>query len=994
LAEVKIGVGGNPDAAKTAIGQMTEAVNKLGKAVADTNKVQFKPVGIEQAEKDLAKLNGQFQEAVKRSRALREALKSTGQNAQAGILNVDWSQVHPDEKQAQRIRARAFSLSTRGTAWDQTNVPALPPIPAPRPSPMARVGGVIGRTGEAFASGFGGPVAQIGGEAISGARAGAQAATAEGGGAFMGGLGGLLKGVGIGTAVFGALKAGQMVSEGTDMAKERDLTLDTLKRQLGDVGVSFEALKEMSESLGQGLGIDAKEAAQLAEQFTQASHGVDRLPDAISAQVRGATGFSRAYGVQPSQGMGFFGGMQAMDSHRNNNELAVMLADAIESTQGHGLPSDVMQVVQSLAAATSRASLTSPNIAGFAGAYAGLVNEGVPGMTPENASNMLGRANSAVTGMGAVGEAGQNFILQAMNESGARVDPFAARALAAGGLFSTPHSTFGLGTKESPYTEYGQQMADAGYDMKKLLGPKPDMTLFEMIQAKAQRDFKDPQARANAMQRLLNQVSPQNAQAVMGMPIEDVGKLGRALAASGIDPAKINQSGLPMLEKISRAPSSEALTGLYGEISKRKDAGALTKEERDKLEAAKGGGTEDFRKALMQVMSGKGQEDTVASAARESAASLDTLQTMIGEQLIPLTTDIREAIVGVAGYFGVGVSKEREPTGKGSGLSAQQIDELKGRRKQLHSALDLAEHYGRQETMTDASGRDLTPEETRAARQNEIDEINRKLTPPAKDAATGGAPPAGDTLPADAAAVTVPPNQLGRLAMISAAEKKYGLPGGLVRGVYGTESSFGRDTGPSSAGALGNYQMLPGNLEHYNVKLGDFASETEGAAHMLSDLYKSHQRNLRATLADYGGFKTKSPDAYIGKVVARGGMDADATGGTPVAGFHSDPKIIELPHEKNAAPERDATSADATGGTPVAGFEPDSKIIELPPEKKASSASGAPAAAREGVQDTVVLDINMNVISGDGQGSKTVQQATTSVPVPRGTGVRRVAITN
>ncbi|MGF6641771.1 hypothetical protein [Paraburkholderia sp. MM6662-R1] len=129
MAEVKIGVGGNPDAAKAVIGEMTEAVNKLGKAVAETSRKPFTPVGVEQAEKDLKRLNDQFQEALKRSRALREALKSTGQNAQAGILNIDWSQVHPDAKAAQRIRSRAFAYASRGTAWDQTNVPALPPGP-------------------------------------------------------------------------------------------------------------------------------------------------------------------------------------------------------------------------------------------------------------------------------------------------------------------------------------------------------------------------------------------------------------------------------------------------------------------------------------------------------------------------------------------------------------------------------------------------------------------------------------------------------------------------------------------------------------------------------------------------------------------------------------------------------------------------------------------------------------------------------------------------
>ena len=54
----------------------------------------------------------------------------------------------------------------------------------------------------------------------------------------MGGLGGALKGAGIAavaTAFVGiAVEAGKMLSQGVDMAKQRDIGVDGLKRSMGD----------------------------------------------------------------------------------------------------------------------------------------------------------------------------------------------------------------------------------------------------------------------------------------------------------------------------------------------------------------------------------------------------------------------------------------------------------------------------------------------------------------------------------------------------------------------------------------------------------------------------------------------------------------------------------------------------------------------------------------------------------------------------------------
>ena len=962
MADVKIGVSGNPDAAKSAIQVMTEAVNKLGKAVADANKVQFTAVGVEKAEKDLARLNRQFQEAVKQSKALRDALKNTGQTADAGILNVDFSRLSLNPQTAQRIRDRAFAYASRGTAWDQTNVPAQPPAPPvpPGPSPRRRpqlggtpagVGGVISRTGGAFVSGFGGPVAQIGQEAISGARAGAQAGAAEGGvGGLLGGVGGLLKGAGIATLAVGAFKGAQMISEGVGMAQERDLTLDTLKRQMGDLGVSFDELKQASDSASGGLGVNAREFAQLAEQFTQASHGVDQLPQALAQQVRDSTGFARAFGMQPGQAMGFFGGMRALDPRQNNRELAALMAEAIDRTGGRALASDVMQAVESFAASASRLSLTAPNVAGFAGAYASMVNQGTPGMTPENAASIIGRANAAVTGMGAAGEAGQNFLLQAFNQGGV-VNPLSARALAAGGLFGSRANVFGLGTQQSPYTEYGQFLADRGVDMRKLLGAHPEVTNFEAIRRKAEREFAGrPEEMAGAIQRLTGLASPQQAMALMNVRPQQMGGLGQLLQTAGVDINTVNESGIRTLAKISNAPSRGALTDIYGEISKRTGAGALTPQERQKLEEARGGSTENFRVALAQVMASKEQQETEASDMRKGRAALENIQIDIGEKLVPATNTMRDALLSIARAIAPdagGGTGEQEPSGAGTGLSDKQIADLKARREELKTQMERARLSGFQERITDASGHDLNAAETRAARQKAIDEINRALTPPA--APRNGA---------------------------ASASAGAGSDSGFTISPIGVLNNNPFDMRPWRAGQ----DQAGGFLRYDDMQSG----VTAGFQNLLVAQDKHHRDTLSQIITAYSPPSENDTQKLIANASRMTGF-----GPQQKLNLH-DPAVLRAVGNAMLANEGTAdsvtqdqisrgVSAALGGGTALAD------------NRRASPAAARPA---DGARDTVILDINMNVIATDRQGGSTTQQTKTSVAVPRGSGVRTIALSN
>jgi len=117
LADVKIGVNADGKNVSKAIEEITASVNELAKAVAAAGKVQFKPADVGTAARDIELLNKQFDVAVKRSKALSDALKATGQSGKS-IHEIDFSRLGVNPAAAQRMRDNAFSYAARGTGWD------------------------------------------------------------------------------------------------------------------------------------------------------------------------------------------------------------------------------------------------------------------------------------------------------------------------------------------------------------------------------------------------------------------------------------------------------------------------------------------------------------------------------------------------------------------------------------------------------------------------------------------------------------------------------------------------------------------------------------------------------------------------------------------------------------------------------------------------------------------------------------------------------------
>ena len=131
------------------------------------------------------------------------------------------------------------------------------------------------------------------------------------------------------------------------------------------------------------------------------------------------------------------------------------------------------------------------------------------------------------------------------------------------------------------------------------------------------------------------------------------------------------------------------------------------------------------------------------------------------------------------------------------------------------------------------------------------------------------------------------PTKAQAAPVLSALEKKYKLPPGILMGIYGTESAYGKNAGLSSAGALGPFQFMPKTAKEYGItNRADFAQESVGAARKMADLMREYRGDARKAAAAYNwgegnlnkdiaahgkkweAYAPKETRDYVGKVVS------------------------------------------------------------------------------------------------------------------------------
>jgi hypothetical protein len=271
-----------------------------------------------------------------------------------------------------------------------------------------------------------------------------------------------------------------MAGSAVDMATEESVGLDTLKRRAGDLGVSFDKLRQEARDATSGLGLTYVESTRLGQQFAKTAgdlRGVD-----IGKSIRTGTGFSRSFGLDPEEGVQFLGVMRRLNvsgNDQSNRRLALMIAEAIEKGGYTAKADEVLAAVSDFASMATRTTYQTPNVGGFASYLTSLMKTGYPGLDPSGAAALLGTADASLRRGGGMGEAGMNFTYAALaRRTQGLNDPILALGLASSGLFGTTRNTFGKGTP------LGDSLGNTGIGLD-------DVTNLEKVRGIQTRNFAD-----------------------------------------------------------------------------------------------------------------------------------------------------------------------------------------------------------------------------------------------------------------------------------------------------------------------------------------------------------------------------------------------------------------------------------------------------------------------------------------------------------------------
>lgn len=607
--KISIGVDAQFDSSR-----VEQKINAMGQKIAQANKVQYNPVSIKTAG-ELDKILKQFDQLRRVQGDLNKRMKSTGQ-AGSSLIDVDWEKLYPDQHSRSRQMRKAFEYSV-GPQF-QGGGPN-PPGRQPKPQQGPTWGGVAGNVAQAGLRAAG----PAGGVAAGAVGTGMSAGFGAG---AMGLLGGMLA-LGVGKIV-------GSVAEKLDQAKENDVALDRLKRTLGDVNVSFNALKTVVRGSADNLKISDDEAGKLASQFARIGNVKSSEYSSLDAELRVGGGMSRSFGLDPSQGVGMMAQMRGIGVTSNTQEsrrFALLIGETIGKSNAFAKSEEVMEAIASFATSQTRNNMGAANVDGYAGMFSGMVGSGIPGLDPTGAGALLGRINAALSAGGAKGEASQFFTGSIGSSMG--LNPYQTRMLREGGAFATADGMFGQG---SAYARYkGLKKGDAR--------PSGGNTFLESSLAKLRGQYGEgsdelADATANHMGIGINQ-----AMALLSVKPNQMGKLKKYG-----DLTKFNAESVLSLAKIHDGTDDDR-KGIYNSLMSRSDVSAAEKTKL-KDDMANAGGNVDAQKEILSVLvAQKGQELTDGKVIRDQKAQIDNIATRLAGEMIPAINAMKGGILHMAG---------------------------------------------------------------------------------------------------------------------------------------------------------------------------------------------------------------------------------------------------------------------------------------------------------------------------------------------------------
>lgn len=636
---IKIPVSAQFDAAdlKQQIQMVNDQIRILASQVGQANKQKFEPINLRSKE-DLDAFIKQMQKLLKVQTELKQTMGKTGQGS-TNPLMADWKKMYSD--QATRIQKMQGMLNFLGVEFDDAPKPKpKPPAPTPsNPSPAPQGGPQNNNQSSVWKNHLSTMLRNAGpvGGTISGAM---NAGLSGGAGAGLMGLVGGLAALGVGK-IIGA------VADKIGQAQDNVIGLDKLYRQMGGI-VSFSSLQRGVMSTANNLGMTNGDAIALASTYSRAANIQPGQNLGTGMLVSG--GLARSYGLDPNSVAGTMGQLSASRVVNNDQQLrrmGLLMGEAIGKSGAFAQAGEAMQAISDFATQQARMSLTAPNVPGYAGAMAGLMSSGIPGMDLQGSTNLLSRINANLQRGGAMGDPSRAFMARMALRNGIN-NPMALEVLQSGGAFGTISSTLG------PDSLYGQRFGGNHHG---------DQTLLDMTRQGIHRAYGYGPDSIVALSRHLG-VGINDALAIDQMSSADMSGVSSRLSRLKINPDGVNATSYAALGQIQ---SGKGLEAMGNEYLKR---GGLDAGERQRLtDALKGTDPEKLKDVLTQVATVHGPAKTEGSEIRDNVAKLNNQFEDYARRALPALDVMRMALVKMTGGSEDGLRRDYE---KGMRLDTQQ----------------------------------------------------------------------------------------------------------------------------------------------------------------------------------------------------------------------------------------------------------------------------------------------------------------------------------
>jgi len=674
-----------------------------------------------------------------------------------------------------------------------------------------------------------------------------------------------------GALALGAGKAIGAVKDKIGDAEQEYIRYDALKRAMGDVNVSFDVLKKSLQAAAYDIDVTFAESQKLAGEFAKISGQRGDKDGTLAKDVAIGGGFSRSFGLDPSQGNQFMAQMRQFKATGNDADtrrMAIMIGEGIARSGAFSKADELMQAVAGYTANQTRQGLVTANVAGYTAMMAGMVKSGIPGLDPQGSAALLATINATIANGGG-SEASQHMMYAALgNRHG--LNPIQTKFLQEQGAFGTGEGAFGSPLYQSFAKKYN--LTTPGASGNRSTNIQNIMNMMEELYSRDKGE-EYPYLMLDAMKSALGTNLGQSmALATIG-PQHLGGTMSR-MSRLGIDPSKVAASGISILGQIESGDGA-VLSGIIGSLRSRKN-NPLSEEENSNLDKAilnanATGNDGPLRDILAELSASREQEETDGSRIREGIKHLDNTVMEQSAKLIGVNEAMRDGVLFLAAKMGAG------PRGIQDAIRKAE----EGERKE-QAEIDLKKNYTRRNREITAEIRDLATQRSavplfspeRKEIQAKIDALRAERngllsgfvadkkaldgsTPSTGGATPGTITPAGPQLDVDKIKST--PTGAGTVLRRTSASG--GSSDALFRALLHQESRGRHYNGrggilTSPAGARGIAQIMPATGMNPGFGLTPLQDDSKEENLRLGREY------LDAMLKEFGGDQSKALAAY------------------------------------------------------------------------------------------------------------------------------------